>query len=121
VQNKWKGHGLLPVPRMKQKEWMFIWELKGRNSNGHGEEIDREGNIRKIIEGFQKDAQTRREDNIKLIKAQEKQGEFNIKLLKSLERIEKKLDKESDSSRTGSHSMIKECWLALQESLPDCK
>jgi hypothetical protein len=32
--------------------------VEGSNSNGHGEEIDKEGNIRKIIEGLQKDAQT---------------------------------------------------------------
>jgi hypothetical protein len=77
--------------------------VEGSNSNGHGEEIDKERNLRKIIEGLQKDAQTRREDSKKLRKAQEKQGEFNIKMLKSLERIEKKLEKESDSRRTGSH------------------
>jgi hypothetical protein len=53
----------------------------------------------KIIERLQKDAQTHRSDSKKLM---EKQGEFNIKLLKSLERIEKKLEKESDSSKTGS-------------------
>jgi hypothetical protein len=77
--------------------------VEGSNSNGHGEEIDKEGNMKNIIEGLQKDAQTRRADSRKLRKVQEKQGEFNIKMLKSLERIEKKLDKESDSSRTGSH------------------
>jgi len=33
----------------------------------------------------------------------EKQGEFNIKLMQILERIEKKLYKESDSSKIGSH------------------
>jgi hypothetical protein len=77
--------------------------VEGSNSNGHGEEIDKEGNMMKIVEKLQKDAQTRRADRKKLRKAQEKQGEFNIKMLRSLERIEKKLEKESDSSRTGSH------------------
>jgi hypothetical protein len=77
--------------------------VEGSNSNGHGEEIDKEGNIRKIIEGLQNDAQTCRADRKNLRKAQEKQGEFNINLLKSLERIEKNMDKESDSSRTRSH------------------
>jgi hypothetical protein len=38
------------------------------------------------------------EDRKNLRKAQEKQGEFNIKLLNSLERTKKKLEKESDSS-----------------------
>jgi hypothetical protein len=76
--------------------------VEGSNSNGHGEEIDKEGNMMKIIERLQKDAQTHRTDSKKLRKAQEKQGEFNVKLLKSLERIEKKLEKESDSRKTGS-------------------
>jgi hypothetical protein len=65
--------------------------VEGSNSNGHGEEIDKEGNMMKIIEKLQKDAQTHQADRKKLRKAQEKQGEFNIKMLKSLERIEKKV------------------------------
>jgi hypothetical protein len=32
--------------------------VEGSNSNGHGEEIDKEGNMKKIIEGLQKYAQT---------------------------------------------------------------
>jgi hypothetical protein len=77
--------------------------VEGSNSNGHGEEIDKEGHMMKIIEKLQKDAQTHRTDSRKLRKAQDKQGEFNLKLMKSLERIEKKLDQERDSSKTGSH------------------
>jgi hypothetical protein len=57
----------------------------------------------KIIEKLQKYVQTHREDNKKLMKAREQQGEFNIKLMQILERIENKLDKESDSSKSGSH------------------
>ena len=37
------------------------------------------------------------------MKDKEKQGEFNLKLMQSLERIEKKLDKESELSKTRSH------------------
>jgi hypothetical protein len=37
------------------------------------------------------------------MKAKERQGELNLKLMKSLERIENKLDKERESSKTGSH------------------
>ena len=77
--------------------------VEGNNSNGHEKEIDKEGNMRKIIEKMHKDAQNRQADSRKLKKTQEKQGEFNIKLSKRLERIEKKLDKESDSRRTGNH------------------
>jgi hypothetical protein len=61
--------------------------VKGSNSNGHGEEIDKEGNMMKIIEKLQKDAQTHRTDRRKLKKTQDKQGELNLKLMKSLERI----------------------------------
>jgi hypothetical protein len=45
--------------------------VEGSNSNGHGEEIDKEGNMMKIIERLQKDAQTHRADNRKLMKARD--------------------------------------------------
>jgi hypothetical protein len=77
-------------------------EVEGLNSNGHGEEIDKEGHMIKIIDRLQKDAQTNRLDNRKLMKSKDQQGEFNLKLMRSLERIEKNLDKESDSSKTWS-------------------
>jgi hypothetical protein len=37
------------------------------------------------------------------MKSRDQQGEFNIKLIQILERIEKKLDKGSDSSKSVSH------------------
>jgi hypothetical protein len=57
----------------------------------------------KIIERLQNDVQNYRADNIKLMKAKDQQGEFNINLIRSLERIERKLDKVSDSSKSRSH------------------
>jgi hypothetical protein len=48
--------------------------VEGSNSNGHGEEIDKEGHMMKIIDRLQKDAQTNRADNKKLMKAKEQQG-----------------------------------------------
>jgi hypothetical protein len=45
--------------------------VEGSNSNGHGEEIDKEGNMMKIIEKLQKDVQTHKADNKNLIKARE--------------------------------------------------
>ena len=33
--------------------------IKGSESNGHERELDKEGHIMKIIEGFQRDAQAR--------------------------------------------------------------
>ena len=43
--------------------------IEGSNFNGHGEEIDKEGDMMKIIERLQKDAQTHQADNRKLMKA----------------------------------------------------
>jgi hypothetical protein len=77
--------------------------VEGSNSNGHGKEMDKEGNMMKIIERLQKDAQDHRVDSRWLKKTQDKHGEFNLKLLQSLDRIKKKLEKESDISKTGSH------------------
>jgi hypothetical protein len=76
--------------------------VEGTNSNGHGKEIDKEGCMMKLIEKLQKYAQARRDDSQKLMKIRDRQGEFNLKMLKSLERIEKKLEKESDTSRSRS-------------------
>jgi hypothetical protein len=58
--------------------------------------------MNKIIKKFQKDVQTHRADNKKIMKAREKQGEFNVKLMYSLEIIENKLDKESGARKSGS-------------------
>jgi hypothetical protein len=76
--------------------------VEGTNSNGHVKEIDKEGNMMKIIEILQKDVQTHRADNRKLMKARDQQGEFSLKLMRSLEMIERKLDKESDFNKSGS-------------------
>jgi hypothetical protein len=77
--------------------------FEGSNSNGQGKEMDKEGHMMKIIEILQKDAQAHRADSRKLMKVRDRQGEFNLRMLKSLERIEKKLEKESDSRKTESH------------------
>jgi hypothetical protein len=76
--------------------------VEGSNSNGHGKEMDKEEHMMQLIERLQKDAQARLADSRKLMKIQDRQGEFNLKMLKSLERIEKKLEKERDSSTTES-------------------
>jgi hypothetical protein len=65
--------------------------------------MDKEGHMMKIIERLQKYAQAHRVDSRMLMKFKDKQGEFNLRMLKSLERIENKLKKESDSSKTKSH------------------
>ena len=61
----------------------------------------------KIIDQLHKDAQNHQADKKNIMKARDQQGKFNLKLMQSLERIEKKLDKESGSSKTGSHGTPK--------------
>jgi hypothetical protein len=48
--------------------------VEGSNSNGHGEEIDKEGHMMKIIERLHKDTKTHRVDSRKIMKAKEQQG-----------------------------------------------
>jgi hypothetical protein len=76
--------------------------FKGTNSNGHGEEIDKDMGMKKIIKKLQKEVQIHRADNKKLMTAKEQQGYFNVSLMHRLERIENKLDKESGSRKLGS-------------------
>jgi hypothetical protein len=61
--------------------------VEGTNSNGHGKEIDKEGHMMKLIEKLQKGAQARIDDSRKLMKIRDRHGEFNLKMLKSLEGI----------------------------------
>jgi hypothetical protein len=56
----------------------------------------------KLIEKLQKEAQVRWADSQNLMKIRDQQGEFNFKMLKRQERIEKKLEKESDTSKSRS-------------------
>jgi hypothetical protein len=72
--------------------------IEGSNSNGHGKERDKEEHMMQLIEKLQKDAQARLADSQKLMKIRDRQGEFNLKMMKSLERIEKKLEKGRDTS-----------------------
>jgi hypothetical protein len=81
--------------------------VEGSNSNGKGKEMDKEGHMMKIIERLQKDTQARRADSQKLMKVRDRQGEFNLRMLKNLERIETKLKKESDSSKTESRRTLR--------------
>jgi hypothetical protein len=77
--------------------------IEGTNSNGHGGEKDENLTMAETIKNFQKDVQSHKVDNERLMRAKEQQDDFNMKLLESLNRIEKKLDKESGSRKSGSH------------------
>jgi hypothetical protein len=77
--------------------------IQGTNSNGHGDERNENMNMVETIKNLQKDVQIHKDDNERLMQAKEQQDEFNMNLLESYNKIEKKLDKESGSSKSGSH------------------
>jgi hypothetical protein len=77
--------------------------IEGTKSNGHGEGRDENMNMVETIKDFQRDVQSHKDDNERIMRAKEKQEEFNMNLMQSLNIIEKKLDKESGSSKSGKH------------------
>jgi hypothetical protein len=76
---------------------------EGIDSNGHGEAKEESMNLVKTIIFFQKDVQSYKDDNDRIMKAKEEKYGFNIKLLQSLDKIDKKMDKETDSSKSRRH------------------
>jgi hypothetical protein len=82
--------------------------MEGTNSNRHGEERNEDMNMAETIKNLQKDAQSHKADNERLMKAKENQDDFNMKLLEGLNRIENKLVKKSDLSRSKSHKYLEE-------------
>jgi hypothetical protein len=81
--------------------------MEGTNSNGHGEEKDDNMNMVETIRNLQKYVQSHKVDNERLMKSKEQQEDFNMKLMKSLDIIENKLDKESGSNKSGSHRTLR--------------
>jgi hypothetical protein len=65
----------------------FHLVIEGTNSNGHGEGRDENMNMVETIKNLQKDVQSHKDDNESLMRAKEKQEEFNMKLMKSLNKI----------------------------------
>jgi hypothetical protein len=82
--------------------------MEGMKSNEHGEERNEEMNMAETINNLQKDVQSHKDDNERLMKAKEQHDDFKMKLLEGLNRIEKKLVKESGSSEFGSHKPSEE-------------
>jgi hypothetical protein len=82
--------------------------IEGTNSNGHGEGKDENLNMEETIRKLQNDVQSYKVDNEKLMKSKEKQEEFNMNLMQSLDIIENKLDKENGSCKSGSHRSFDE-------------
>ena len=73
--------------------------VEGTNSNGHGEEIDIDMGIMKIIKNLKNDIQIHQEDNKRIKRSKDQEEYFNMNLMWILEIIEKKLDKESGSNK----------------------
>jgi hypothetical protein len=59
-------------------------------------------NLVETIKGLQKDVQNYKVDNERLIRVEEKQDDFNVKLMQILDKIEKKMDKETEKRRPRS-------------------
>jgi hypothetical protein len=62
----------------------------------------KEGNMNLVetVKILQRDVHSYKADNERLMRAKEKQFEFNVKLMQILYRIEKKMDKETKISRS---------------------
>jgi hypothetical protein len=63
--------------------------IEGTNSNGHGEERDENMNMVETIKNLQRDFQSHKSNNERLMISKEKQEEFNMNLMERLNRIEK--------------------------------
>ena len=61
--------------------------IEGTNSNGHGEERNEDMNLAKTIKNLQKDVQSHKDDNERIMRAKEQQDDFNVKLLEGLNKI----------------------------------
>ena len=72
---------------------------EGTNSNGHGEGKEESMNLVETITSLQKDAQSYKVYNERLMKSNERQEGFNIKLMQILDIIEKNMGKEIESIR----------------------
>jgi hypothetical protein len=77
--------------------------VEGTKSNGHREGLEESMNLVETIKFLQKDVQSYKVDNKRLMKAKEEQESFNLKLLQRLDRIEKNIDKETETSRSRRH------------------
>jgi hypothetical protein len=82
--------------------------IEGTKSNGHGEERNENMNMDDTINNLQKDVQSHKVDNERVMRAKEQKDEFNMKLLEGLNIIEKKLIKESGLRKSRSHKPLDE-------------
>ena len=71
---------------------------EGTNSNGHGEGNEEILNRVEIVKILQKDVQSYKDDNERLMKSTKQQENFNLMLTQSLDII-KNMDKENDSRK----------------------
>jgi hypothetical protein len=76
---------------------------EGTNSNGHGEGKEESMNLVETIKRLQRDVLSHKADNGRLMKSKEKQEDSNIKLMLNLDIIDKKMDKHTESRKSGSY------------------
>jgi len=76
--------------------------IDSTKSNEHKEGKEEHIKLVETIKGLQKYVQSYKVDNKKLMKAKEQQDDFNIKLMQSLDKIENKMDKETESRKSRS-------------------
>jgi predicted RNase H-like nuclease (RuvC/YqgF family) len=82
-------HKEITARKMKSEGWMSIWALKEQTPM----DMEKENiNMVETIKNLQKDVQSHKADNERLMTAKEQQDDFNMNLMQSLNRIEKKLD-----------------------------
>jgi len=60
-------------------------------------------NLVETIKGMQKYVQSYKANNKRLMRAKEEQYDFNVKLMQSLDQIEKNMDKDTNTSRSRIH------------------
>jgi hypothetical protein len=94
-----------------QRTYIHEDEVRGMCLNMGNERIEYNGNkegneermkLVETIKSLQKDVQSYKVGNERRRKAKEKQDGFNVKLLQILDRIEKKMDKETKSIKSKS-------------------
>jgi hypothetical protein len=93
----WKMHRGLTVLMMNSGDLYVGLGVDGTKSK------EEHINLVETIKGLQKYVQSYKVDNERLMKAKEQQDDFNVKLMQSLDIIEKKMDKETETSRSRSH------------------
>jgi hypothetical protein len=80
----WKIHKGLTTRKVRLEGWMSIWVIKVKTQLDMEKERKENMNLVETIKNLQKDVQSHKVDNERLMKAKEQQEEFNMNLMQSL-------------------------------------